>query len=274
MRTALVVLAAVSLLAAGASTAVADPAAGMEQYATPTPAPLKDGTTLEYTDESSGVKLRYPKDWTTVSGVDGIVVGFLAPSVDPWDSFLANVNVIVEDLSYDPMTLDEYADYGLYQLDLAGFYVPHMEETMVAGCPAYRVLYEAYDETMGLKWLQVWTVRDNRAYVITYTAKQDQFRDHLSDVENMIESFEIASNAPELRQLTTPSPSTYAQTIIGSETAGQLPLGAIAGGVIGLVALGTTGYAWRRRTANARISKLRGEIVRDIETELDRNGRE
>jgi hypothetical protein len=233
---------------------------------------------LEYSDESSGVKLSYPNDWTTVSDAEGIVVGFLAPSVNPWDSFLANVNVVVEDLSYDPMTLDEYADYGLYQLDLAGFYVLQMEETTVAGSPAYRVLYEAYDETLDLKWLQVWTVKDNRAYIITYTAKQDQFRDHLSDVEDMIRSFEIVPDAPELRQLATPSPSALVQTSTGSqsgsETAGQLPLGAIAGGVIGLVVMGTTGYAWRRRTANGRISRLRGEIVRDIERELDKDERE
>ena len=121
-------------------------------------------------------------------------------------------------------------------------------------------------------------MRDNRAYIITYTAKQDQYSQHLSDVEDMIGTFEIVSNAPELRQLTTPSPSAFAQTSTGSqsgsETTGQLPLGAIAGGAIGLIAMGTTGYAWRRRTANARISRLRGEIVRDIERELDRDGRE
>ena len=139
VRTALVVLAAVSLAAVGASAAVADPAAGMNQYATPTPAPPKDSTMIEYTDKSSGVKLSYPEEWTVVSGGDGFVVGFLAPSVDPWDSFLDNVNVVVEDLSYDPMTLDEYADYGLYQLDLAGFYVLHIKETTVAGSRAYRV---------------------------------------------------------------------------------------------------------------------------------------
>ncbi|MGD1921479.1 MAG: hypothetical protein ACFCAD_22870 [Pleurocapsa sp.] len=38
--------------------------------------------------------------------------------------------------------------------------------------------------------MQAWSIKDNRAYILTYTAKLDSYNNYLPSVEKMIESFE------------------------------------------------------------------------------------
>jgi len=49
-------------------------------------------------------------------------------------------------------------------------------------------------------YFQVWTIKDNKAYVITYTAETSQYSDYLKTAQKMINSFEIKSQVNARRQ--------------------------------------------------------------------------
>jgi hypothetical protein len=42
-----------------------------------------------------------------------------------------------------------------------------------------------------LKTMQVWTIKDDKVYIITYTAEEEDFQNDLQFAQRMIESFEI-----------------------------------------------------------------------------------
>ena len=46
-------------------------------------------------------------------------------------------------------------------------------------------------EKHDLKWMQVWAVKDNKAYIISYTAEVNKYSYFFGIIQEMISSFEI-----------------------------------------------------------------------------------
>jgi hypothetical protein len=44
---------------------------------------------------------------------------------------------------------------------------------------------------VGLKTMQVWTIKEDRVYTITYTAPEEDFQNDLLIAKRMIESFQV-----------------------------------------------------------------------------------
>jgi serine/threonine-protein kinase len=43
----------------------------------------------------------------------------------------------------------------------------------------------------GLKTMQVWTIKDDKAYIITYVAREEDYENDLQVAKKMIDSLEI-----------------------------------------------------------------------------------
>lgn len=152
---------------------------------------------LTYTDATYKISLIYPKDWEKKVGKMGTVVAFLSPPENASDEFRENVNIVIEDISSQPMTLDEYTNLSLNQLDqfVQNPNILESSEDTLSGIRAYRLVYTGEMESNGnvyaLKWLQVYTIKNNKVYMFTYTSAEDSYSDYLDSVEEMIDSFEI-----------------------------------------------------------------------------------
>ena len=59
--------------------------------------------------------------------------------------------------------------------------------TTLAGLPAREIVFT----NVGLRTIQVWTIKDNRAYTITYVAEEEDFQNDLDVANRMTESFQI-----------------------------------------------------------------------------------
>ena len=90
---------------------------GQEETPTATPAatlPSETATAqpttglLTYDSPDHGIRIKYPAEWTKDEQIPNAVVVFFAPMEGPSDIFLDNVNIIVQDLSAQPTTLDEF----------------------------------------------------------------------------------------------------------------------------------------------------------------------
>ncbi len=109
--------------------------------------------------------------------------------------FAANVNVAVEELT-EGFTLEEYVDIVLLQLEssLSEFEKISRREVLLAGEPGISIKYSgitAADEE--LIWQEWITIKNDFAYVIAYTARQEDFSDHQSEIDHILTTFSLVT---------------------------------------------------------------------------------
>ncbi|MGD8397362.1 MAG: hypothetical protein PVG11_00760 [Anaerolineae bacterium] len=166
---------------------------------TPTPpaeptAPAKPAgefTTYEAAGGDFGIKV--PAGWQVVEREANNTILFVSPAPADSTAFRENVGVTIQDLGTDLLTLEDYTGGFLSQApDLVdNYHLIDSEGTTLADQPAYRVLYTGEQMGLPLQWLQVWMLKDGRAYIVTYTAEPDQFDEALNIAAYMISSLEV-----------------------------------------------------------------------------------
>ena len=67
--------------------------------------------------------------------------------------------------------------------------------SILSGITAYKILYTFADPDSPLlplfESMNMWTVKDGKAYTISYSASESEFSNHLETIQNMIDSFTI-----------------------------------------------------------------------------------
>lgn len=143
-------------------------------------------------DNSAGISIQYPKTWQLDPKQDpitGSLATFLSPKEDNSDIYIENLSLTVNNLPVTNATLDEYTkEIKQYNRDAV---ILEEANTTLANRPAYQIVYTKKEGGRSLKRLQVWTVKDNKVYVITYTAESDKYSNYLAIAQKMISSFEI-----------------------------------------------------------------------------------
>ena len=128
---------------------------------------------VPYSNQTYRYALQVPFGWEqrTMGGT----ILWLSPQETPADQFRDNVNVTTEDLP-GPMTVGQYAVAATQSMAsmLQGFSVMEQGQTVLAGQPAYWMVYNHF---MGqpLRVLVFFVVRGTRAYVFTCTATPQDF---------------------------------------------------------------------------------------------------
>lgn len=146
-----------------------------------------------YENRRYGIKIEYPESWMVSEPGTEIVVAFLSPLESPWDTFQENVNIIIGDLT-EPMTLEEYSEAAIAQLrqEITDFTLLESGDFTLSTNPAYKVVYTTKFEQTPLQVMQVWTIKNDTVYTITYTAAASQYYVYSDIVDRMVASFEIA----------------------------------------------------------------------------------
>jgi eukaryotic-like serine/threonine-protein kinase len=148
-----------------------------------------------YNNTVYGISIKHPAEWKKTENPDritGNLVKFIS-SEDQGNNSPANLNLIIQDL---PESRRELQQFTNFYLDVIKQSSPDTQiiqegETELASKPAYQVIYTLKEDGNNIKRLQVWTVKDNRAYLITYTADIAKYSKSFSTAQTMINSFEI-----------------------------------------------------------------------------------
>jgi eukaryotic-like serine/threonine-protein kinase len=148
---------------------------------------------LTYEDSSNGIKIKYPESWKiqeTPNLITKELVTFLSPKQSDADNFQELLTISVEDFSG---TLSESQDLFIKEVKatLSDVTIVNTSETTLANKRANQLIYIGKDRKKSLKNLQVWTLKGNQAYVITYSATTEDYDRFLPTADKMIESFEI-----------------------------------------------------------------------------------
>src|SRR5580658_2303971 len=144
---------------------------------------------LTYTDKTYNYSIDYPQEWVKTSISGG--TAFLSLKDGPDDNFRENVNVLIQDLSGHPMTLDQYTELTRNQIkqNYGDSAIISMQPATVAGQNAEVAIYNFKYQSRALKVKQYWFVKTQKAFVVTYTAVPDQFTRYDSTATRVMNSF-------------------------------------------------------------------------------------
>lgn len=150
---------------------------------------------LTYKQSDLGITIKYPQGWQR-QDIDNIftkeVVTFLSPQSGDADNFQEKVILSIEEYSG---TLNKSKDDFTQEINerLSSAKIISTHSTTFAYKPAYQIIYTGKNEENNLEFknLQTWTLKGNKAYIITYTAEKDDYDKFMPIVEEMIKTFEI-----------------------------------------------------------------------------------
>ena len=162
-------------------------------------AQISDTIFKTYVNSTYEIFMQYPSDWKKVEPGQfsqtnnfNIIVGFLSPKESASSrSSPAALSVGIHNLSpSQSITLDQYSDA---QTNFIKEQASILESTTITLKGNNNTLTHkiVYINNKGQKIMQVWTIKGDKAYHITYAPNADRYSDYLSSVQKMIGSFEI-----------------------------------------------------------------------------------
>jgi hypothetical protein len=159
---------------------------------------------IPFTNGSYNIDMVYPADWY-VEAYDPTFFTIFSPPEGRVDPFTANVVVSIDDLPNEQMSLAEYGNQIVANLKSSemNFKLIDSDITDVTldGSPAYKFIYtetipagDGYP-ALSVMSMEIGTIVNNKAYVLTFVAETDKFSDLLPTVQTMIGSFKILDNS-------------------------------------------------------------------------------
>ena len=149
-------------------------------------------TYLNYTSAAFGIAIKYPSTWTKDEQFTGAVVAFASPSESSSGASGGIVSVVVEELP-EPMTLSEYNDATIAALNqsMIDFNLSETTAATLDNNPAHKIVYTTKQNQLNLRAMQVWTLKDNKTYILTYGATPVNYDKYQTIVQDMFSSFKI-----------------------------------------------------------------------------------
>lgn len=172
---------------------------------------------IPYFNPAHDVKIQYPSDWKLVERSDNgyhmlnVIVEFLQPEQNSYynTNISASHNSLrlsVEDYSTFENTQDNnnttdnrLQNIGNNRIGSIGISCPgfdlksYIRNATLAGSPAYQIGFDYSYLDNNKKAMEIWTIKDNKVYIINYVANEQIFDITLPVVQKMIESFEITT---------------------------------------------------------------------------------
>ena len=145
---------------------------------------------LTYSSPENGFSISYPSGWTVQEGKGGSVVTFTAPS-SGMGSIPATVKIFVEDISANPMGLEQYKNAQLAKRQsLSGYNIVYDLFYKGTGYNGWKIGYTYQSGTL-MKTFELYIMRGTMVYTITYSSKEDQFAAYSQQFDTMIKSFQL-----------------------------------------------------------------------------------
>ena len=142
------------------------------------------GSMLTYEEDRLGIVMQYPSDWEKIAGLDGFVT-FIAPRESASTTYPAGIGLRVEELSSRTVSLEEITRVQIENLTQSypDFDPIESSATTLAGNPAHKTEFTATDDKEEKrKAIQIWTLKDDKAYLFTHKADPKNYSAYLQAV--------------------------------------------------------------------------------------------
>jgi len=123
------------------------------------------------------------------SGRNGTEFFLFKPS-KPGDEFAENINLMIQNLATLQYDLNQFVRLSEKQIKANGKLVESVRKK--AGDQEYHVLiFEGNFNGLDLKIMQYDFVKNDKAYLLTFSAKRNEFDSHQKEVETVMNSFKL-----------------------------------------------------------------------------------
>ena len=150
---------------------------------------------LTYEDIATGISIQFPSNWEKSVNLDNFVT-FRAPPETDTRIYPAALGLKIQDLASQNVSLQEVTKVQISELKATNPNLKLLESTSttLAGKPAHKVVFSATDNNqVERKAMQLWTIIDDKAILITYKAQSDKYSNYLPTIEKMIKSLKVKS---------------------------------------------------------------------------------
>lgn len=145
------------------------------------------------------IRIKYPKAWR-IQKIEqtftGDVAKFFPPVNNDSNSFQPELSVEMQDLK-KTILLPDYTNSRVNEITqfLKNPKIHESDSATLANLPAHEVIYTGKQEQFNIKMMAVWTVKNSKAYIVTYTAEESQYDAFLKTAQAMMNSLEIRESA-------------------------------------------------------------------------------
>ncbi|MBI2664759.1 hypothetical protein HYX10_05475 [Candidatus Woesearchaeota archaeon] len=184
-----------------------------------TPASEKEATPsnfLVYENDDYGIKIGYPPEWEQRE-TEEVITAFVSQKTGESDTLQENLGLTMNDLAGEGLALPGYNEIAIAQLKQVFPDIKIIESgsTVLSGMPAHKVVFTSSN----LKFMQVWTIKNELAYVWTFASTENAFSDYLGTVQKMLDSFEITRNIRETEDEAVPIGEGAAPSVADADPA-------------------------------------------------------
>ena len=168
-----------------------------------------------YINPIHGIKVQYPSDWKLVEHGDNdyhklnIIAEFLQPSQSNYYNpnisashnslriSVENYSAFADTQGNNNATNNQLQNIGNHRLGAIGISCPgfdlksYVRNATLAGSPAYEINFDYSYLDNNKKAIEIWTVKDDKVYIIDYVAYEQVYDITVPVVQKMIQSFEI-----------------------------------------------------------------------------------
>ena len=148
--------------------------------------------TIKYTHDRFTVS--YPADWRMAENYHEAAVVFQTPQANALDTFYENVSIVIQDLRANPLSLRKYSEIAVDQVKAVfenNIIVLEEQSTYLSGQAGFKFVYVGRGEELDIQMMSIWTVKDEFAYQINFTATAASYDKYWPKVEALIKSFRI-----------------------------------------------------------------------------------
>ena len=148
---------------------------------------------VTYKDDTIGIKIDYPAGWIHELHARGLVT-FLASSEGNSNTYPAGLGIVVQQLKSKNTSLNEITKIQIKNLTQSHpeFRLIESSEARLSGNIANKIVFTATDDmNHERKSMQIWTLKGDKAYLITYKAELGQYTKYLPTIQKMIDSFQF-----------------------------------------------------------------------------------
>lgn len=152
----------------------------------------QDGENKTYTKDNYSIS--YPSDWKLdTSGIGGSLFAISSPLTSSDDGFSENVNLLTQSLKGYGFDLDKYASLNKEQIaqGIPGSKILEDKRVKKEDYEYHMIVISAFMQGRDLKLKQWYIIKDEKAYVLTFTAMKDEYDDFIKTGDQILNSFKI-----------------------------------------------------------------------------------
>jgi eukaryotic-like serine/threonine-protein kinase len=148
---------------------------------------------LTYQDSTLGIKIDYPAGWTHELHA-GSIVTFLASLGSDSNTYPAGLGIKIQHLKSKNISLNNITKIQIKNLtqNHPDFKLIESTESKIGGNSAHKIVFTATDYKKNERQaMQIWTLKGDKAYLITYKAEPGKYAKYLPIIQKMLDSFQF-----------------------------------------------------------------------------------